>query len=238
MSEELEPIPEDTYKLMSIKGVVESANNIRKHLLSLTTDKYYLDSKNGFVYIKGNYMDNLFKSMYPIHRIELIKQEVIANAWVTTTVEIKAYLSPSIYISNLGSGAARLQIPKEYNDRAKALKADGKMVERLNFLNSLSPIDWIDVGNDFKSSLSKAISNAQSRFGVGADIYNKEVLPPEYREKYSKAIEDLISKATPMEQIRLKKAWDECKVKKSNIYTFYKKLAAHLGFTEDSEMPN
>ena len=228
--------PTNNYSLLSIKGVVDNAIEIRKELMSKTTDKFYIDSKNGFLYVKGSYMDDLFKTMYPIHHIKIIEQKIIGNAWIVTSVEIEAYLSPSIYISNPGTGGQRLMLPKEYNDHAKQLKKDGKMVERLNFLNSLSPIDWIDVGNDAKSSLSKAISNAQSKFGCAADIYNKGIIPSEIRVKIVAAVEELISKLSPMEQIRAKKSWQECQDAKQNIYSYYKRLAKHMGFTEDSEI--
>lgn len=235
-TQEIVPLPVGEYSLLSIQGVVNNAVDIRKKLIDHPTDKFYIDSKNGFLYVKGNYMDDLFKNMYPIYQTELIEQKIVGNAWVITSVILKAFLSPSIWISNPGTGGQRLMLPKEYNDHAKELKKNGKMVERLNYLNSLSPIDWIDVGNDAKSSLSKAISNAQSKFGCAADIYNKGIIPPELRVKITLAVEDLIKRLSPMEQIRAKKSWQECLDTKQNIYSYYKRLAKHMGFTEDSEI--
>lgn len=245
MSDELEKVEEETkelelvnknYDLVSVNKLASSAFKIRKDLMDIKTNPNYVDNKNGFPYVKSTYMDDTFKKLYPLHRIEIVNSGVVANCWIFFDVVIKAYLTPTIYISNSGTGGARIQIPKEFNDKAKALKASGEMDKRRDFLMSLSPTDWIDFGNDRKSALTKAIANAESKFGVAADIYNKGIITEEQKSFIMKAVDYVINEVivSPMERMNVLQYWKELLLKKGNIVQFYISLAEKYEITEDS----
>lgn len=214
------------YNLVSTQGVVKMAFNLREEIMRLPTDRYYIDSKNGFAYVKSVYMDDMFKKIYPLHQIEIVNKTVTANTWISYDVIIKAFIGRE-YISNPGTGGARIQIPADIGKIIKQYKADGKFKERHEFIMTLTPLDWIDFGNDCKSALTKAIANAQSRFGVAADIYNKGILPEETRIQMDRIVEFILKEkiVNPMEKVQVKQEWNKIKLDKKNMQSFFFMLA-------------
>lgn len=216
--------PDEHYGLVSINSVVKSAISIRQSLLEEKTNPEYIGMKGVYAYVPSNYMDDTFKKWYPIHKIKITAgPAVIANCWVSCSVEIEAFLSPSISIINPGTACHRLNIPEKLR---KALVAKTIRPEEL------TPLDWIDLSNDFKAALTDAIKNAQSRFGVCADVYNKGILPESEIIKIKAAFLELW-KTIPnsMEQLMVKKEWDElCNKKGSNILRKFNEYAEKYHF--------
>lgn len=211
-TQELQKI-QSYYDLAGLSKVIENAQSIRKELMNKKTDAYYIDKKDNHIYVKNQYMDNIFKLFYPIHTIKIVSERILTNAWIIYNVEIEAKVGLNLSITNCGAGASRIMIPKEIR---AGIKNGTIPIERL------SPLDWIDVGNDAKSALTKAISNAQSRFGVCADVYNKGIMPEHIRKSIERTIDKIIETnvVLPMEKINVKRDWSELKSKKGNYLDF------------------
>jgi hypothetical protein len=226
-------VPHKPEQLVSFGKPVEIARSTREALMNLKTDRNYIKAKfGGHVYIVNTYMDDTFKKYYPIHHMEIVSgPDIILGYWVTFTVKIKAYLTPSIYISELGTAGARLQIPEQMS---KAIKS-GQMN-----ISQVTPLDFIDMGNDCKSALTKAIANCQSRFGVGADVYNKGIISEEVRKAVDLAVEEVISKyiVLPAEQIRARTYYSDLKVKNGNVVAFLDGLREKYNVFDEEQPTN
>lgn len=226
---DLEKFGDEHYSLMAINGVVKSALQIRNELLNHTTSKDYIGKKDLYPYVPSNYMDDLFKKYYPIHHIEIIQPpEIIANCWVGCSVLIKAYLSPSIWISNPGTACHRITLPQEKNQLIKQRQKTNTPLSSTDIM----PTDWCSLSNDFKSALTDAIKNAQSKFGVCADIYQKGIVPQEILDKVKEAFEELANSIpNTMEQLRVRKEWQTYSEKKgNNLLLKFQELQEKYGF--------
>jgi len=199
--------------IVEFKKSEECLNSKRIEALADKTDPFYIDVKNGFPYVKSSYMDDAFAKKFPIHKITVIGEPtVIQQYWIVYTVQIEAWVSPNISITKTGAGGARLQIPRNLKGK------DGRPVRQI------TPLDFIDVGNDFKSALTKAIQNAQSKFGICGDVYNKGIIAPEIREKIENAWSELIKTiVNPIQAVQARNEWAEAKEKKRNLFDVYEK---------------
>lgn len=117
---------------------------------------------DGFDYVESSYMDYQTKKFMPLYEYKLLHVS-IEHGWINIIVSLQDRITNNI---ELGADSARIQVRKD--------------AEVPSFR------DIIDMGNNLKSSLSKAIKNAQSRFGIAADIYQRrESVPTEdERTKY------------------------------------------------------
>ncbi len=118
---------------------------------------------DGFDYVEGSWMDYKTKEFMPLYEYKLLHVS-FEHGWVNVIISLKDKYTGNL---ELGADSARIQVRKNADEP--------------NFR------DIIDMGNNLKSALSKAIKNAQSRFGVSADIYHKvesEPTNPE-RERYT-----------------------------------------------------
>jgi len=124
---------------------------------------------DGYDYVEGSYMDFQTKSHIPLYEYKLL-HIAIENGWINIIVSLKDRITGNV---ELGADSARIQVKTG--------------TEVPNFR------DIIDMGNNLKSALSKAIKNAQSRFGVSADIYGRRESVPteEERVRYEKMSKDI-----------------------------------------------
>ena len=118
---------------------------------------------DGFDYVEGSWMDFKSKEFMPLYEYKLLHVS-FEHGWVNVIISIKDKITGNL---ELGADSARIQVRKNADEP--------------NFR------DIIDMGNNLKSALSKAIKNAQSRFGVAADIYQKRESEPtnQERERYA-----------------------------------------------------
>lgn len=188
--------------------------NTFKSIERNSTNKYYTDVKNGFVYVKATYMDSEFRKHFPISTIEIIGEPIVlGNYWVIYNVLVTAFIGEH-KISRPGTGGSRIQIP---SDLGKALKKGlpnwTVEVDKVQYTKptNVTPVDYIDAGNDFKSALTKAIANAQSKFGISADIYKKIILSEQEYEDVKRNIGKIFEEyiTDPMDKIRRKNAFVE-----------------------------
>lgn len=150
---------------------------IRQKLLRKPTPPAHIDVKGGYPYAKSNYVDDEFNKAYPVHRVILACDPIIVkDYWVIYNVYLRAYITPNIYIQRPGAGGSRMQLPKEMNKRLK----EGMDVK-------INPTDFIDIDNAFKSALTKAIKNAEERYGIGGDVTERLIYSEEnIKEMYSR----------------------------------------------------
>lgn len=119
---------------------------------------------DGFDYVESSWMNNLFKSNSPLYSHELLYVNE-SLGWIDIIVRLTDRLTGN---SELGAGSARIQVKRG--------------VESPGFS------DVIDKGNNITAALSKAIKNAESRFGHAADIYGKRDEIPSDDDKARKEL--------------------------------------------------
>lgn len=119
---------------------------------------------DGFDYVESAWMDNSFKSESPLYTNSLLWVSE-SDGWISVLISLTDRTTGN---TELGAGAAQIQVAK----------SSGKI---------------LDKGNNLTAALSKAIKNAQSRFGHAADIYRKlqEVPTDDDRERYNSMLTQL-----------------------------------------------
>ena len=128
--------------------------------------------------------------------------DILHNYWIVYTVKIKAFITPNIYISEVGAGGARMQLPKRINDELKSKNM---------LISEVLPNDFIDLGNDAKSALSKAKANAMQNFGICADVTARVILS----ERQCEQIQGLMAKIVqenivdPRDKVVAREKWNK-----------------------------
>jgi hypothetical protein len=115
---------------------------------------------DGFDYIESSFMDYETKKFMPLYEYKLL--HVMSDmGWISIIVSLTDRTTGN---TELGAGSARIQVSRG--------------VEQPGFR------DVIDMSNNYKAALSNAIKNAQSRFGIGADVYQRrESIPTDAERK-------------------------------------------------------
>lgn len=109
-----------------------------------TPDSKIKKRPDGFDYVESSWMDNSFKSSSPLYDNNIVYVNDDGQ-WIDIIVKITDKITGN---SELGGGSAKIQVARN----------TGKV---------------LDKGNNLTAALSKAIKNAQSRFGHAADVYHK-----------------------------------------------------------------
>lgn len=128
---------------------------------------------DGFDYVSESYMVMTFKKLTPLYQWRVLEVKPIMEALtVQATVELTDRRTGN---TEIGVGAARIQISKEAKERFLAGKQERIM-----------PFDLVDYDKNCKSALTQARKNALRNFGIAADVYNKrdEVATDEEKERY------------------------------------------------------
>ena len=113
---------------------------------------------DGYDYVEYSYMDHVAKQNMPLYMFKVINEETIINMLSCTfTVELTNRITGN---TEIGTGGTRIKISK--NARLRLEKG-----------GAVTPFDIIDLGHDKAAALTAAIKNAESRFGVCADVYNR-----------------------------------------------------------------
>ena len=223
LSEEEVSIVNDAYPLVSLNKVALTVSQITKTVQSIPTDRYYTGRKGKYIFVKNNYVEALFKRYFPISKTHLRDKSIVANTWIHYTVEVEAFISSGISISHLGTGSQRINIPQQMRDA---------IIEGKYPIERLTPLDWIDFDNDAKSALTKAIKNAQVKFGIAEDIYGKGVVPEHIRKDLCEVqFPALLStiKLT-LEKLSVQAMWDECIKNGGNLLILFDRLCNKYNF--------
>lgn len=114
---------------------------------------------DGFDYVESSFMDHETKKFMPLYEFQLLHTSV-EFGWINIIVSLKDRITGN---TELGAGSARIQVSRG--------------VETPGFR------DVIDMGNNIKAALTNAIKNAQSRFGIAADVYQRRESVPTDAER-------------------------------------------------------
>lgn len=129
---------------------------------------------DGFDYVESSWMDYQTKLFMPSYEYQLLHISY-QHGWINVIVSLRDKITGNV---ELGADSARIMVRKD--------------AEEPSFR------DIIDMGNNLKSALSKAIKNAQSRFGISADVYQKrESIPSDDERKRFEIILAQIAKISP-----------------------------------------
>lgn len=141
---------------------------------------------DGYDYIESSWMDKNFKEHSSLYSNELVHYSE-SMGWITIVVKLTDRITGN---SELGGSSVRIQVRQ----------------------GTLEPTfrDIIDKGNNVAACLSKAIKNAQSRFGHGADVYGKResVRTKEESERYASMLKQITSISTSRAQL-FKEGWEQ-----------------------------
>ena len=127
---------------------------IRKPLKISTPKEKVKKRPDGFDYVESAWMDQSFKTFSPLYDTSLVLHNE-SEGWIDVIVSVTDKITRN---TELGAGSAKIQVS-----------------------NNTGSI--LDKGNNLTSALTKAIKNAQSRFGHASDIYKKRQEVPSDDEK-------------------------------------------------------
>ena len=147
----------------------------------LTPEQKIKKRPDGFDYVEASYMDHQFKSHSPLYATKL-EHLSIHEDYVLSVVQLTDRISGN---SELGTDGALIM----------RRKSDGIIV---------------DLGNNIKSSISKAVKNAQSKFGHAGDVYQRrESIPTEDEIEQFKILLEEIKVLDPGKVAAIEQRWND-----------------------------
>jgi len=176
---------------LAVSKMSEFQTVVTEHITSpfnvLTPKDKIKRRPDGYDYVENTWMDKSFKQHSPLYSSELVHYSE-ADGWISIIVRVTDRLTGN---SELGADSARIQVRQGAGTQ---------------------PIfkDIIDKGNNIKSALSRAIKNAQSRFGHAADIYGKResTKTEEERNRFDSILED-VNKISKIRAQQFEQGWNE-----------------------------
>ena len=146
-----------------LKSEEHFRDNIREYITSpydkLTPPEKVKKRPDGYDYVESSYMDFETKKFMPLYEYKLLHYGNDMG-WISVIVSLTDRTTGN---TELGAGSARVQVSRG--------------VETPGFR------DVIDMSNNIKAALTNAIKNAQSRFGIAADIYQRRESIPDDAER-------------------------------------------------------
>jgi hypothetical protein len=166
---------------------------------------------DGLDYIESTWMDKTWKEFSPLYEYSLLMHNE-SLGYVDIIVMLKDRVTGN---TELGAGSARIQVKRGTGDP-----------EYSNIL---------DKGNQLKAALTNAIKNAQSRFGVGADIYGKrEETRTEEEEARFRSMLVTIKKIAPSRAQMFEIQWSELGVDYTEYLDRWQVLIDHKTSAEST----
>ena len=132
----------------------ELRSYITAHVDQKTPAEKVKKRPDGYDYVESSYMDYETKKFMPLYKYTLLHVSW-EMGWINVIVSLEDKITGN---TELGAGSARIQVSRG--------------VEEPGFR------DVIDMSNNIKAALTNAIKNAQSRFGVAADVYRRRESVP------------------------------------------------------------
>jgi len=120
---------------------------------------------DGLDYIESSWMDKTWKGYAPLYEYNLLVHNE-SLGFIDIIVSLTDRITGN---KELGAGSARIQTKRD------------------------DPDYILDKGNNLKAALTNAIKNAQSKFGVGADVYGKreETKTDEEKARFTSMLTDI-----------------------------------------------
>lgn len=173
-----------------LKSEEHFRDNIREYITSpydkKTPPEKVKKRPDGYDYIESSYMDFETKKFMPLYEYKLL-QYTCDMGWISVIVSLTDRTTGN---TELGAGSARVQVSRG--------------VETPGFR------DVIDMSNNIKAALTNAIKNAQSRFGIAADIYQRrESIPDDAERKRFDEIKKAIYAISPTRAKMFADQWQD-----------------------------
>ena len=195
MAENTPPATSQSSGLNRVSEIVEALANLSvvsefKQQASEYVSKLFNDKTppekvkkrpDGFDYVESSWMDFQAKQFMPFYKYELLHTSY-EKGFVNVMVSLTDKITGNV---ELGAGSSRIHVSN--SDKTHV----------------------IDMSNNIKSALTNAIKNAQSRFGIAADVYQKREAVSSSAEKLRK--DDLYKEIYTISPTRAKmfsEQWD------------------------------
>lgn len=137
--------------MMSQENAKKAVTDHITSIYDIETPKEKIKKRpDGFDYIESTWMDKSFKEWAPLYKYRLLYVNE-SLGWIDVIISLEDRLTGN---TEIGGGSARIQTRRD---------ASEPYVSK----------DIIDKGNNLKAAITNACKNAESRFGVGADVYGK-----------------------------------------------------------------
>jgi hypothetical protein len=163
----------------------EVIDHITKPLDIKTPPEKIKKRPDGYDYVESSFMDYQTKRFMPLYEYKLLHVSWELG-WINVIVSLRDKVTGNI---ELGAGSARIQVSRG--------------IETPGFR------DVIDMSNNLKSALTNAIKNAQSRFGISADVYNKrESIPTDDERSRYEAMKIEIYSFSPTRAKMFEEQWN------------------------------
>ena len=172
---------------------------VTEHITSIYDVKTPLEKikrrPDGLDYIESSWMDKTWKEFSPLYEYSLLMHSE-SLGFIDIIVALKDRITGN---TELGAGSARIQIKRGSSE------APGHQ-------------NILDKGNNLKSALTNAIKNAQSKFGIGADVYGKrESTRTDEDQSRFKSMCEVIKKINPTRAHMFETQWEELGVASPNF---------------------
>lgn len=178
----------------------------RESVMNQKTPKEYIGDKFGQAFVSYPYMDDAFKTHFPAYEFHFAFPPIMFQNFILVGVELKDKVTGNV---ELGLKAHRIQIKKDKKDAIE----NGRMT-----MADLTPFDVIDFGNDSAAALTDAIKNAESRFGICADVYRKIVYSKEELDTLNSRFNTVIEKIEqPLLKRKIIENWNALKGNKEEF---------------------
>lgn len=163
-------------------------------------------------------MKEQFVKLFPVYQIELVGEPtILQNYHILVVVKVTAWITPKVSISNIGGGGSTIQIPANLKKR----NPDGTK----SLTREVTPLDYIDPGNDLKSAITKATTKAISEFGIAADIYGKQVISEENRKVLDEQMARILATiVNPIQKATYTNKWNDAKQNKRTLYKVFREI--------------
>ena len=159
----------------------QASEYVSKPFNDITPPEKVKKRPDGFDYVESSWMDFQAKQFMPFYKYELLHTSYEKD-FINVIVSLTDKITGN---AELGAGSSRIQVSR----------SDTTYV--------------IDMSNNIKSALTNAIKNAQSRFGIAADVYQKREAVSSDVEKLRKdALHKEIYAINPTRAKMFSEQWD------------------------------
>ncbi len=194
--------------------IQEMARKRHQEITDAATPSDYIKSKplggRSVNYVPATYMDNKFKQEIPLYANTFAFPPFVFQNWIIVGVELRDRTTGNV---ELGLKAHRIQFNAEKKKAVTGyVDKSGDWNPPTMDIGQLTPFDMVDVGNDVSACLTEAIKNAQSRFGICADIYEKKIISEEDLRTLETDFQEYLNTIkNPVMKGNISREWKACK---------------------------
>lgn len=174
---------------LRLKDIASLLNDHVKSPFDIPTPREKVKKRpDGFDYVESSWMDRGFKAHSPLYASELLHYSE-SHGWITCIVRLTDRITGN---SELGGASVRIQVKRGASDEP-------------------SFRDIVDKGNNVAAVITRAIKNAQSRFGHAADVYGKReaAQTDDEKQRYKSLYEMILKNHSQARAQQFEQGWLE-----------------------------